>query len=309
MEILTAPSSFESKSQAIDYINQCEKRFHEDVVALSQKLISIPGLRLIGLTGPTCAGKTTAATILIEQMQSAGRKVHLVSVDDFFRDQPHGRNLMNEPDGKSRLDFDSIDALDFDLFSGCLSELMTKGKTNVPRYDLGAGRRIGFVELLAPDQTDVILIEGIQVVYPEISALLHQYIYHSIYIDVGSSLAVGNVVFQPEEIRLMRRLVRDYHFRSSEAEFTFFLWHSVRANEEKNIFPHVHLCDSCLDSLMGYEIGLLRPYLEIVLGQLNVDSEYRNRAKDILKNTANVMALDCCWLPNNALYREFIPVS
>ena len=309
MKILNAPSAFEGEDQAIAYIDQCEKSFHNNVVALSQKLMSIEGLRLIGLTGPTCAGKTTAAAILIEQMQSAGRKVHLVSVDDFFRDQPHGRSLMNEPDGEKRLDFDSIDALDFELFSQCLSELMMTGKTNVPKYDLGAGRRVGFVELLAPDQTDVILLEGIQVVYPEISELLHQYTYHSIYIDVGSALAVGDSVFRPEDVRLMRRLVRDYHFRSSEAEFTFFLWHSVRANEEKNIFPHVHLCESRLDSLMGYEIGLLRPYLETVLSQLDADSECRSRAEDILKSIANVAPLNPCWLPSNALYREFIPVS
>ena len=107
----------------------------------------------------------------------------------------------------------------------------------------------------------------------------------------------------------MRRLVRDYHFRSSEAEFTFFLWHSVRANEEKNIFPHVHRCESQLDSLMGYEIGLLRPYLETVLSQLDADSEYRSRSEDILKNIANVTALNPSCLPNDALYREFIPVS
>ena len=180
MKILDAPTSYESDMKAIEFIKNCESAFRSDVTAVAQRILSVGGLRLIGLTGPTCAGKTTAASILISELLAAGRRVHLVSVDDFFRDQPHGRSLMNEPDGEKRLDFDSIDALDFPLFRSCLSDLMNGRRTKIPKYDLGAGKRVGFSELYAPHESDVILVEGIQVVYPEISELLHRYTYQSI---------------------------------------------------------------------------------------------------------------------------------
>ena len=107
----------------------------------------------------------------------------------------------------------------------------------------------------------------------------------------------------------MRRMVRDHYFRSSDAAFTYFLWDSVRANEEKNIFPQMELCDFNLDTLMGYEIGMLRPHLEIVLHELATSNPHRTHADALLDSISHVQPLHPSWLPDNALYREFVPVS
>jgi uridine kinase len=155
---------------------------------------------------------------------------------------------------------------------------------------------------------DVFLIEGIQVVYPEVSALLHEYDYRSIFIRPARTLEVGGILHEPNKIRLMRRLVRDYHFRASEAAFTFFAWESVRENEEKSIFPYADSCDEQLDSLMGYEVGMLRPHLETILSQLPLSSVYRPMADTILHDISTVQPLISDWLPEHALYREFVPL-
>lgn len=309
MTVFNAPSSFSNADAATAYIAECEDAFRRQVILLTDKLTAQPELHLIGLSGPTCAGKTTAADIITKQLQAAGRRVHIISVDDFFREQPHGRDLMNDPNGAKKLDFDSIDALDFNLFSSCLDQLMKTGHAIMPRFNIGAGVREGFAELNAPGEEDVFLIEGIQVVYPEVSALLHEYDYRSIFIRPARSLAVGGHVYEPNNIRLMRRLVRDYHFRSSSAAFTFFSWESVRENEEKSIFPYVDTCDEQLDSLMGYEVGMLRPHLEAILNQLPLSSVYRPMADAILHDISTVQPLTSAWLPDHALYREFVPLA
>jgi uridine kinase len=117
------------------------------------------------------------------------------------------------------------------------------------------------------------------------------------------------VTYTPNDIRLLRRLVRDYYFRSSEASFTFFLWDSVRKNEEKNIFPYVNTCDEQLDSLMGYEIGMLRPHLDHILSQIPLSSVYRDQGDAILRHISGVQPLSSAWLPQHALYREFVPIA
>ncbi len=309
MTIKNAPHCFADTEAAARYIAECEEGFRRQVVALTNRLISHPELHLIGLSGPTCAGKTTAAAIITDQLQRAGRRVHIISVDDFFREQPHGRDLMNDPDGAKKLDFDSIDALDFELFSKFMDTLMTTGCAMMPRFNIGAGVREGFVELNAPGKEDVFLIEGIQVVYPEINELLCQYDYRSIFIRPAQTLRVGGSLYEPNEIRLLRRLVRDYYFRSTEAAFTFFAWDSVRENEENSIFPYVDACDEQLDSLMGYEIGMLKPHLEKILGQLPPSSIYRPHAETILSDIAGVQPLSAGILPPHALYREFVPLN
>lgn len=308
MKILKAPNVFENTDAARAYVAECEGSFAQQVIDLTERLIARPELHLIGLSGPTCAGKTTSASIITQQLRAAGKRVHIISVDDFFREQPHGRDLMADPDGAEKLDFDSIDALDFELFSSFLSELMTKGHAMMPRFNIGAGVREGFVPLDAPDDEDVFLIEGIQVVYPEISALLHQYDYSSVFIRPARSLEVGGSLYEPNEIRLLRRLVRDYHFRSTEAAFTFFAWDSVRENEEKSIFPYADACDEQLDSTMGYEIGMLRPHLETILSGLPSSSVYRPHADTILHDIEAVQPLTSDLLPEHALYREFVPI-
>jgi uridine kinase len=152
------------------------------------------------------------------------------------------------------------------------------------------------------------LVEGIQVLYPKVDAILRSATYQSIYICASSGIEIAGEFFAPNEIRLMRRLVRDYHFRASDAAFTFFAWESVRENEEKSIFPYADSCDEQLDSLMGYEVGMLRPHLETILSQLPLSSVYRPMADTILHDISTVQPLISDWLPEHALYREFVPL-
>lgn len=306
MRSLIAPSSFETQDMARQYIAACERAFCERVTALADALADIKELRLIGLSGPSCAGKTTTANILVRQLERKGHRVHVISVDDFFREQPHAREALA---AEKPLDFDSIEALDFELFAACLDELMTKGETTIPCFDLSRGVRSGQRRVQIGSDGDMVLFEGIQVVYPEISALLRRHPYQCVFSNVSSALSVGGTVYAPEQIRLLRRIVRDYYFRASNAAFTYYLWESVRQNEEKNIFPSAADCDVRLDSLMGYEIGMLRPHLEIILQDLPISNAHRAEADAVLDHISQVQPLHPSWLPPDALYSEFVPLS
>jgi len=306
MSQMIAKTNFSSQDEARAYIAGCEEAFAAQMKAAAARILAQPSCKLLGLGGPSCAGKSTTAKLLIRYLEAAGKHVHMISIDDFFREQPKVEFSLKTNDPNHKIDFDSIDALDFPLFCDCVEQLMTKGRAQMPVYDLSCGERTGSREYCIKDENDLFLFEGIQTVYPQISGLLEQYPYYSMFIRVAQELRVGDTVFSPNQIRLLRRLVRDYYRRASAPEFTLFLWDSVRANEESSIFPYADHCTEQFDSTMGYEIGMLRPYLEHILPPILDSNAYGHIAAAILKDIQSARPLDCDLLPQVALYREFV---
>ncbi len=304
-KILIAPTRFETDDDARAYIAECEDAFASQVKAVAEQILALPECKLLGLGGPSCAGKSTTAKLLIRHLEAAGKHVHIISIDDFFREQPKAE-LLRDDEMPPKIDFDSIDALDFPLFCRCVDELMHHGESEMPVYDLSCGQRSGTRKYTIKDENDLFLFEGIQTVYPDVYSLLSQYPYFSMFIRVERSLMAGDTVFTPNRIRLLRRLVRDYYRRASEPDFTLLLWQSVRENEEKSIFPNVGHCNTLLDSTMGYELGMLRPYLETILPSILTSNEYGDIAAAILHDIKNVQPLSSALLPEIALYREFV---
>lgn len=303
--VLEGKSVFETEDVARAYIANCDKKFAARVGEITERLMGDRNLKMIGLSGPSCSGKTTAAKILINRLCAEGKQVHLISVDNFFREQLRERTVAEAASAQT-IDFDSIDALDLPLFEDFMWNLMQKGKAQMPDFNIGASRREGWKTVECTGESDIFLIEGIQVVYPEIRRCLNQYPYRSLFIQVERSLSVGGVLYAPEDIRFLRRLVRDYYFRESPAAFTFFTWESVRANEIRNILPYADDCDEKMDSLMGYEIGMLRPHLEKILRELPAGSPYLDRANEILRRIGDVQSLRGAWLAEQSLYHEFV---
>ena len=281
-----------------------ERFFQSQLEEIAESLLAREDLCFIGLTGPTCSGKTTAANLLTKHLESHGKHIHVISIDDFYYDKPHLLELTRKK-GLADLDYDSEETIDISLLESCVESLRAGRKTKLPRFNFTTGFREEGEEIL-PSAKDVFLFEGIQVLYPGVDRILRSAQYQSIHIAPQSSIEIGGEVFEPNEIRLMRRLVRDYHFRNAEPEFTFTLWKSVRDNEEKLIFPNVHLCDYKIDSTMPYEIGILKPYLEKILPNVARESKHGKQASDILSELENVQALSADLIPQNSLYKEFI---
>ncbi|MBQ7337751.1 MAG: hypothetical protein IJW40_04760 [Clostridia bacterium] len=306
MSELIAKTTFTDQVTARAYVESCENAFAAQVQKVAERILEHPECKLLGLGGPTCAGKSTTAKHLIHRLEAEGKHVHIISIDDFFRDQPEIRTPKGNGHEYRKVDLDSIDALDFPLFCRCVDELMHNGVTQIPRYDLSVSRRTGSEEYRIKDENDLFLFEGIQTVYPEITDLLEQYPYFSMFICVRRDLRLGETVFHPNRIRLMRRLVRDYYRRAATPDFTLFLWEGVRENEERGIFPFADHCMAQLDSTMGYEIGMLRPYLETILPTILDSDAYGKIAADILHDIQSAQPLSPELLPEIALYREFV---
>ena len=182
----------------------------------------------------------------------------------------------------------------------------------LPKYDFLTGKRV-VGDVIDADDNDMFIFEGIQVLYPEVSSLFkNSSFYRSIYICPRSAIRMGDKVFMPNDIRFLRRLVRDFNFRGASADFTVYLWESVRKNEDKYIMPNADSCDYIIDSTLGYDINMLSPYLREILsrphsgrGKIS-ESEYRAVADRVLSEISDVQKISRKYLFENSLYREFI---
>ncbi|MBQ5612993.1 MAG: hypothetical protein IIU88_04725 [Clostridia bacterium] len=286
------------------FVERCDDDLEMRMDAVARQVASIPELRFIGLTGPTCSGKTTAARKLTECLEEYGHRVHVISIDDFYYDKDY-LHEMAEDDPDVEIDYDSEATIDIDLLREKVESLMACRETLLPRFDFQTGYRVEG-KCIQPRESDVFLFEGIQVLYPKVREILNRGIYRCIYIYPASSIEQGGEVFDPEELRLMRRLVRDSRYRGAKAAFTFYLWQSVRANEDTSIFPYVDTCDYRIDSTMPYEVGMLKPYLLELLQDFSPEDPFFKDAETVLQQLRNIPVVSSDYIRENSLYKEFI---
>lgn len=293
----------ETQRQA-EWIKTCERRFSEKFYGIAEDICTSRQLRIVRLFGPTCSGKTTAAEILISLFSKLNKRAHIVSIDDFFFDKEILEKKARE-NALEGLDYDSPDTIDYEALRCFANEIFESSEVHCPIFDFVEGRRIGY-RSMSIDEDDIFIFEGIQANYPGVVEMLSEYGSASIYIAPMESIADGGQIFEPNELRLMRRLVRDYHFRSSSPEFTLMLWESVRANEEKNIFPYVGNTDYRVNSSMEYEVGVLKPYLEDIIGKMDKNDRNYPKAFRILGKMEKVCEIPSELIEEGMLYREFV---
>ena len=236
-------------------------------------------------------------------LESHGKRVHVLSIDDYYFD----RKILKERSVNGEIDFDSPDTIDTKELALTIREIFDDDENvvEVPTYDFKLGTR-GEPRFIPVDDRDIFIFEGIQVFYPNVYALLNSYPTTSVYINAMRSIQTGNRTFPCVDLRLFRRIVRDFYRREASPEFTFELWKTVRRNEDKNIFPNIHRSKISLNSTMAYEIGMLKPYLDEILPLVPRESEHYYRAQDILESISDFSPISKEFLSADSLFHEFV---
>ena len=234
-----------------------------------------------------------------------GKKMQVISLDDFFKDEFSKKKIDRNAADADGLDFDSPDTMDMPLLTEFVHDLFSKGKAMKPTFDFKTGTRPEYNEIIR-HKDDVFVFEGIQVLYPEIVKLLGSEGSKTLFVCPQSSIKIEDKIFEPNEIRLLRRIVRDKNFRDTNASFTMSLWKSVRHNEESNIFPNVD--DNCImvDTTQAYEINVLLPYLLNNLETITPDSKHYETRLAIEKKLEGISGADSAFISKNSLYKEFV---
>lgn len=291
-----------SKSEDItEFVGECEQKYTSDVQKACA--LCIDSGRIITLCGPTCSGKTTTALILDDEFKARGKELHTISIDDFYFDCDKLAEMSRK--SGTPLDYDSPSTIDIEFFSKVVKQIENGDTVTLPKFDFKKGCRIGTEDISIKDD-DIFLFEGIQAVYPSLTEHLKGHAYTSLFISVENGFDAFGVTLSPRELRFCRRLVRDARTRGASAEFTFSLWESVAANEDKNIYPNLKNVDFKINSMLSYEPYVIKPFLIPLLEGLSKDSIYKDEANALIKRVQSLPTIDQRFVPENSVFREFI---
>ena len=186
-----------------------------------------------------------------------------------------------------------------------VEQIRERKVAELPRYNFKIGG-CDHVESVNSGEYDMVLVEGIQAIYPNVHSLFHNHELFAAYIRPFSDVALAGEVFASHELRLARRLARDFACRGASPELTLELWAGVRKNEEIHIIPNEGSVDFSINSTMAYEPSVIRDRLLPLLASVPADSPYAARAKELAQRYQRIPSIPEAFVPANSIFREFI---
>jgi uridine kinase len=276
--------------------------YHEKKIARIADQIKKNGRRIILIAGPSASGKTTFAQRLCIQLRVNGMRPLYMGTDDYFVE----RSDMI-PDENGKLNFEDLTAVDLDLFNSQMNDLLDGKTVDMPVFDFITGSKRYGTRITRAEKDQPIVIEGIHALNPELTKGIANNEKFRIYISPLTVLNLNDHNRVPlTDIRLIRRMARDIRSRGRSAEQTLEQWHSVRAGEEKNIFPFSSEADVLFNSTVIYEMAVLRPFVEEGLKAVKPGDEKYLEAQRILRLLQCVRPLeDLSNISTNSIIREF----
>jgi uridine kinase len=275
---------------------------HEKKVAYIADIIhERKATRLVLIAGPSSSGKTTFSKRLSVQLQVSGLKPLIISLDDYFVDRE-----FTPRDETGEYDFESIDAIDIKLFNEHLLSLFKGEEVEIPRFDFHDGKRLRGPKMICGED-NIIIVEGIHALNPNLTPRIEKELMFKIYVSALTQISIDRHNRIPTtDNRLIRRIVRDYSYRSHSALETLKRWPSVRAGEEKNIFPYQEEADIMFNSALLYEFSVLKYFAEPIIKQVPENTKEYSEAQRLLKFLSFFLPMDNEDIPNTSIIKEFI---
>ena len=287
---------------ATDIINISEALQEKKIAMIAEEIANRKGVKLVLLAGPSSSGKTTSCKRLSIQLAVNGLKPLQISLDDYFVDREK-----TPKDASGEYDYESIYALDLDLINEQFNALFRGEEVELPKYDFQSGKSKKSGNRLKMTDNNVLVVEGIHALNPELTAHIPQEQIFRVYASALTTILLDNHNYIPTtDNRLLRRIIRDYKYRGVSAQETIHRWPSVRAGENKWIFPFQENADAMLNTAMLYELAVIKTQAEPLLQQVPENCEEYAEAYRLLKFLKYFKGIPYNNLPPTSLLREFL---
>jgi len=259
-------------------------------------------VKLILISGPSSSGKTTFSKRLSVQLMANGLKPYPISLDDYFV------NRIDTPkDENGHYDYESLYALDLQFFNQQLQALLNGEEVELPRFNFTTGVREMSGKHLKIDDNMILILEGIHALNPELTPHIPNENKFKVYVSALTTILLDNHNYIPTtDNRLLRRIIRDYKYRGYSAEETISRWPSVRAGEEKWIFPYQENADVMFNSALLFELAIIKDYAEPILRKVPNNRPEYSEAYRLRKFLEYFVPLQDKELPPTSLLREFL---
>ncbi len=291
------------EKDAVRFISASIGEYEAQVSRAVNNILKNSTIDIVMLAGPSSSGKTTTAKKLCEGISNSGRNAYIISLDDFYFNRD---DIPINSDGLP--DYENITALDIPLIEKTFNSLITEREALIPIFNFQTGKREEDGRFIHINNDDVIIVEGIHALNPVITQEVDLRHVYKIYISVSSRFVDenGKVILSKRNIRFIRRMIRDYHFRASDVENTCFLWQGVLKGEDEFVFPYKNQADEFINSIHPFEEGLLKNEARSLLSHVDKNSVYYDEAKRLYDAIDLFVPVSEELLPADSLLREFI---
>ena len=287
---------------SIDLINISEALQEKKIAHIADEIAKRKGVKLILLAGPSSSGKTTTCKRLSIQLIANGLRPLQISLDDYFVDRE-----LSPRDEKGDYDFESIHALNLKLINEQFNALFHGEEVELPRYDFPTGKSVKSGNKLKMEDNNVLVVEGIHALNPELTAQIPEELKYRVYVSALTTILLDDHNYIPTtDNRLLRRIIRDYKYRGVDARETIRRWPSVRAGENKWIFPFQENADVMFNSAMLFELAVIKQQAEPLLEQVPENCPEYSEAYRLLKFLKYIKPIPNTDIPPTSLLREFL---
>ena len=287
--------------RASEIINVAEALQERKMHMMTDEIVA-RGAKLVLVAGPSSSGKTTTSKRLAIQMMACGLHPHTLSTDNYFV------NRVDTPrDENGEYDFECIEAMDTAFFRKQMNQLLSGEEVELPKYDFIKGRSVPSGKKMRMRAGDVLVIEGIHALNPELTSQIPEEYKYRVYASALTTILLDDHNYIPTtDNRLLRRIIRDYKQRGCSARDTIRRWPSVRRGENKWIFPFQENADEMFNTAMIYELAAIKTQAEPLLEQVPENCEEYAEAYRLRKFLSYFLPIDHGVLPPTSLLREFI---
>lgn len=287
---------------SIDLINISEALQEKKIAHIADEIAQRKGVKLILLAGPSSSGKTTTCKRLSIQLIANGLRPLQISLDDYFVDREQSPR-----DENGDYDFESIHALNLKLINEQFNALFHGEEVELPRYDFPTGKSVKSGNKLKMEHNNVLVVEGIHALNPELTAQIPEELKYRVYVSALTTILLDDHNYIPTtDNRLLRRIIRDYKYRGVDARETIRRWPSVRAGENKWIFPFQENADVMFNSAMLFELAVIKQQAEPLLEQVPENCPEYSEAYRLLKFLKYIKPIPNTDIPPTSLLREFL---
>ena len=291
-----------SAGYTTDLINVSEALQEKKIIQIAEEIAQRQGVKLVLLAGPSSSGKTTSCKRLSIQLAVNGLKPLQISLDDYFVDR-----VRTPKDENGEYDYESIYALDLQLINEQFNALFRGEEVELPKYDFQTGKSKKSGKRLKMQPNNVLVVEGIHALNPELTSQIPNEQIFRVYASALTTILLDNHNYIPTtDNRMLRRIIRDYKYRGVSAQETIRRWPSVRAGENKWIFPFQENADAMLNTAMLYELAVIKTQAEPLLQQVPENCEEHAEAYRLLKFLRYFKGIPYNNLPPTSLLREFL---
>ena len=285
-----------------DIINISEALQEKKIAQIAEDIAQRKGVKLVLLAGPSSSGKTTSCKRLSIQLAVSGLKPLQISLDDYFVDREK-----TPKDESGEYDYESIYALDLKLINEQFNALFRGEEVELPKYDFQSGKSKRSGKKLKMSNHNVLVVEGIHALNPELTSQIPDEQIYRVYASALTTILLDNHNYIPTtDNRLLRRIIRDNKYRGVSAQETIHRWPSVRAGENKWIFPFQENADAMLNTAMLYELAVIKMQAEPLLQLVPENCEEYAEAYRLLKFLKYFKGIPYNNLPPTSLLREFL---